>query len=71
MVSTLNFIRKLWDEIGNEFCTIVVGFFESGMIPRGANMTWVTFIPKIEGAKEIHEFRPISMVGSIYKVLPI
>ena len=67
----LNFIRKLWDVIGNELCTTVEGFFEFGMIPRGANMTWVTHISKIEGAKKIHEFRPIRMVGStsVYKVI--
>ena len=32
-------------------------------------MSWVTLIPKFEGAKEIKGFRPISMVGCIYKVV--
>ena len=32
-------------------------------------MTWVTLIPKFEGAVEIIDFRPISMVGCIYKVM--
>ena len=31
-------------------------------------MTWVTIIPKFEGAKDIKDYRPISMVGCIYKV---
>ena len=32
-------------------------------------MTWVTLIPKFEGAKEMNEFKPISMVGYVYKVI--
>lgn len=65
----LDFIRKMWDEIGEEFCIIVEGFFESEKLPRGANMTWVTLIPKVEAATNIQEFRSISMVGSVYKVI--
>ena len=32
-------------------------------------MTWVTLIPKKEGAVDILDYRPISMVGSVYKVV--
>lgn len=32
-------------------------------------MTWVTLIPKFEGAMKIKDYRPISMVGCIYKVI--
>ena len=34
------------------------------------NTTWVTLVPKKQGnALGVNEFRPISMVGSIYKVI--
>ena len=33
------------------------------------NITWVTLIPKVENPASIEEFRPISMVGSIYKII--
>ena len=32
-------------------------------------MMWVTLIAKVEGVSSIKEFRPINMVGSIYKVI--
>ena len=32
-------------------------------------MTWVTLICKFEGANEIKDCRPISMVGCVYKVI--
>ena len=33
------------------------------------NITWVTLIPKVENPASIENFRPISMVGSIYKII--
>ena len=38
-------------------------------MPHVVNMTWVTLIPKFEGALGIADNRPISMVGSLYKVI--
>ena len=32
-------------------------------------MTWVTLIPKFDGAQEIKDYRPISMVGCVYKMI--
>ena len=31
-------------------------------------MIWVTLVPKFEGAMEIKDYRPISMVGCVEKV---
>ncbi|XP_016207056.1 uncharacterized protein LOC107647499 [Arachis ipaensis] len=46
----MNFIRKCWVEIGREFTEAVLGFFQSAMIPRGSNITWVALAPKFVGA---------------------
>ena len=32
------------------------------------NATFITLIPKKKGAKELRDFRPISLIGSIYKL---
>ena len=32
-------------------------------------MIWVTLVPKFEGAMEIKDYRPISMVGCVEKVI--
>ncbi|XP_057723559.1 uncharacterized protein LOC130939473 [Arachis stenosperma] len=60
----MNFIKQCWDEIGQEFTIVVMG-----KLPADANVTWVTLAPKYVGAKEIKDFRPISMVGCVYKVI--
>ena len=48
----------------------VSSFFEKGSMHTGANMTWVTLAPKIDDVKEMKDYRPISMVGCIYKTIP-
>ncbi|XP_015944212.1 uncharacterized protein LOC107469348 [Arachis duranensis] len=65
----MNFIKKCWDEIGPEFTTVVLDFFQSSRLPANANLTWVMLAPKFTGAKEIKDLRPISMVGCVYKVI--
>lgn len=35
----------------------------------GSNATFISLIPKFEGANKISDFRPISLVGSIYKII--
>jgi len=62
-------IKHIWPIIGEDFNRCIMEFFATGRFPKAINMTWVTLIPKKEGAVEISEFRPISMVGSIYKVI--
>ena len=44
-------------------------FFIGGHSIRHLNITWVTLIPKVENPTSIKEFRPISMVGAIYKII--
>ena len=47
----------------------VLHFFESGCFSEETNMTWVVLIPKFDGAEKLEQFRPISMVGSLYKII--
>ena len=65
----LNFIHKLWDEIGEEVCTTFVHFFEKRKLLKDSNITRVTLAPKVDGPKEMKDYRPISMVGNVYKVI--
>ena len=51
----------------------VMGFFEEvyehGTFAYSLNATFVTLIPKKRNASNIKDFRPISLVGSVYKIL--
>ncbi|GKD85945.1 RNA-directed DNA polymerase, eukaryota, partial [Tanacetum coccineum] len=47
----------------------VSDFFENGHIPRGCNASFIALIPKTHDAKIVKDFRPISLIGSIYKII--
>jgi DNA replicative helicase MCM subunit Mcm2 (Cdc46/Mcm family) len=36
---------------------------------KSINSTFISLIPKIQGAKEVKDFRPISLVGGVYKII--
>lgn len=44
-------------------------FFEKGIISKGMNATFIVLIPKKEEVKDFSDFRPISLVGSLYKII--
>jgi len=44
-------------------------FHRNGKLSKGINSTFIALIPKIESPQSLNDFRPITMVGSLYKVL--
>nr|GEY77747.1 RNA-directed DNA polymerase, eukaryota, reverse transcriptase zinc-binding domain protein [Tanacetum cinerariifolium] len=44
-------------------------FFLHGETPKGGNSSFITLIPKVPNANMVKDFRPISLIGSLYKVI--
>ena len=65
----LKCIRKMWHVIDEDFYTAILDFFETGNLHCSFNTTWVILVPKKSEAKEVTDYRPISLVGSVYKVI--
>ena len=63
------FIREMWEVLEDEIYESVLEFFISGHSVRHLNVTWVTLIPKRENPTDIDDYRPISMVGALYKII--
>nr|GEZ09092.1 RNA-directed DNA polymerase, eukaryota [Tanacetum cinerariifolium] len=66
---TFEFFRRYWRFIGSVFCSAVECFFESGSFPEGSNSSFIALIPKVTDAKFVTDFRPISLIGCVYKVV--
>ena len=49
--------------------TVFKDFFVFGKFVRSLNSTFIVMVPKIEGANDFKDFRPISLVGSLYKLI--
>ncbi|GJV39590.1 RNA-directed DNA polymerase, eukaryota, partial [Tanacetum coccineum] len=66
---TFEFFRKFWDVVGMDFCIAVEWFFEHAYFPVGCNSSFIALIPKALEPKVVGDYRPISLIGSIYKVV--
>ncbi|GJV81698.1 RNA-directed DNA polymerase, eukaryota [Tanacetum coccineum] len=66
---TFGFYRRFWTTIEDDVCKAVVWFFQNNFIPNGGNSSFVTLIPKIPNANKVKDYRPISLIGSVYKII--
>nr|GEY95580.1 RNA-directed DNA polymerase, eukaryota, reverse transcriptase zinc-binding domain protein [Tanacetum cinerariifolium] len=66
---TFSFYHHFLSTIEKDVFTAVQYFFNHGDIPKGCNSTFITLIQKIPGANMVKDFRPISLIGSFYKII--
>ncbi|GJS58787.1 RNA-directed DNA polymerase, eukaryota [Tanacetum coccineum] len=66
---TFEFFRKYWWFVGLDFCAAVEHFFENGSFPKGCYSSFIALILKVTDAKFVTDFRPISLIGCVYKVV--
>ncbi|GJW18747.1 RNA-directed DNA polymerase, eukaryota, partial [Tanacetum coccineum] len=66
---TFSFYRRYWNLIECDVVNAVKWFFHHGRIPNGGNSSFITLIPKVSNANMVKEFRPISLIGSVYKIV--
>lgn len=63
------FYKATLSLLGAECVTSIQGFFNSGFLPKTANSTILSLVPKFPGATRISDYRPISCLSIIYKVI--
>ena len=64
-----SFIKAAWDIVKRDFCNMLTEFHKSGRLSEEINTTFFTLIPKVPNVVDLKEYRPISLVGCIYKLL--
>ncbi|GJU88902.1 RNA-directed DNA polymerase, eukaryota, reverse transcriptase zinc-binding domain protein [Tanacetum coccineum] len=66
---TFGFYRRYWNILESDVVDAVTSFFHHGQFPKGSNSSFIALIPKTRDANMIKDFRPISLIGSIYKII--
>nr|GEX67738.1 RNA-directed DNA polymerase, eukaryota [Tanacetum cinerariifolium] len=66
---TFDFIRRYWKIMDQDVVNAVHEFFNSSKFPPGCNFSFITLIPKKPDAKVVKDFRPITLIGCIYKII--
>ncbi|GAU23660.1 hypothetical protein TSUD_304350 [Trifolium subterraneum] len=63
------FIKDFWNEMKEDIMRFIVEFHRNGRLTKGLNATFIALIPKIDSPQRLNDFRPISLVGSLYKIM--
>nr|GEV59685.1 hypothetical protein [Tanacetum cinerariifolium] len=61
--------NKYWGILEKDVVDMVSYFFNYGTIPKGGNSSFIALILKLQDAKLVKDFRPISLIGSLYKII--
>ncbi|GKV27934.1 hypothetical protein SLEP1_g37047 [Rubroshorea leprosula] len=64
-----NFLKFAWHCIKEDFINFFSEFHRNGKLVRGLNSSFIALIPKKLNAVELKDFRPISLIGCVYKLL--
>ncbi|CAJ2652820.1 unnamed protein product [Trifolium pratense] len=63
------FIKDFWAELRGDVMHFLCDFHRNGRLTKGINSTFIALIPKTDSPQRLNDFRPISLVGSLYKIL--
>ena len=63
------FFKVCWDFLKLEIMEVLANFHSQAVFEESLNATFIALIPKKVDAVNVRDFRPISLVGSIYKII--
>ncbi|GKU94200.1 hypothetical protein SLEP1_g7726 [Rubroshorea leprosula] len=64
-----NFLKFAWQSIKEDFINFFSEFHRNGKLVRGLNASFIALIPKKLNAGGLKDYRPISLLGCVYKLL--
>jgi hypothetical protein len=66
---TIAFFQHCWQVIQDDIMGFFKEVYEQGQFESSLNATFLALIPKKNDARNIRDYRPISLIGSVYKLL--
>lgn len=66
---TISFYQHCWDIIKSDLLKVFDEFYISEEFYEHINNTFITLIPKKRFAKELKDFKPISLLSNVYKII--
>ncbi|KAL4346974.1 hypothetical protein GQ457_17G005290 [Hibiscus cannabinus] len=65
----MGFLKKFWSCLVDDIMIFFNKFYTGDAIDKSFNQSFIVLIPKIRNPVAIEDFRPISLVGCVYKLL--
>ena len=65
---SMAFFHLSWRVVERDVLAVFEEFYQHCKFEKSLNATFIALIPKKNDASNIRDFRPISLVGSLYKI---
>jgi hypothetical protein len=66
---SLGFVKSRWEILKEDIMAVFREFNNKGSFEKSLNATFIALIPKKAEAVDLKDFRPISIVGAVYKII--
>ena len=66
---TIVVFQDRWDVIKEDLVRVFAEFHRSGIINQSTNASFIVLLPKKSLTKKISDFRPISLITCLYKII--
>ena len=63
------FIKQFWHILKLDIIIFLYEFHANGIFPKGGNASFIALVPKVPDPQNLYEFRPISLIGCVYKIV--
>jgi hypothetical protein len=63
------FIKECWHIIKEDIYQLCFDFFNKEITLQAINSSFITLIPKVNTPSPVNDFRPISLINSIFKII--
>ncbi|MCH81419.1 LINE-1 reverse transcriptase like, partial [Trifolium medium] len=64
-----NFLKACWSIVKQDVMEFLKEFYHSSILPKAITASFLTLIPKKDHPQELSEYRPICLIGCLYKLL--
>lgn len=65
----LAFFKKCWNIVKSDVVNFMCEFHRNACFVGGINSSFIALIPKSDSPSSLNDYRPISLIGSLYKIL--
>nr|KAJ0203065.1 hypothetical protein LSAT_V11C500287930 [Lactuca sativa] len=66
---TFKFIKKYWGTMSENVMRLIRHFEDYGTVSKGCNSSFITLAPKINDPLTLSDYRPIRLIGCLYKII--
>ncbi|XP_058784117.1 uncharacterized protein LOC131658884 [Vicia villosa] len=66
---SMGFYKKCWPFFKKDIIDFVNEFFEWATLPKGVTASFLALISKVDNPSNLDDFRPICLIGSMYRIL--